>query len=197
MLIFIKDFRDKNKWISSGRFYVREFNKKKLGYDLCLNRRGTAETFETGGSSAHRGPEPQGEGSGQGRAREGSSRFHAMGWTRLRWHDVIATKLRVSLDEKSPVFLPHEPDQTSNKTKCNERRSRKRKKNRFVIADESSLWISFMVDWPSIMRARHCYCVSLSQVGYSDCLPTVLFFPKFLKNPITEKPRSAMNRSKF
>lgn len=98
--------------ISSGRFCVRELNKKKLGYGFCLNRRGTAETFETGGSSAHRGPEPQGEGSGQGRAREGSSRFHAMGWTRLRWHDVIATKLRVSLDEKSPVFLPHESDQT-------------------------------------------------------------------------------------
>jgi len=70
--------------ISSGRFCVRELNKKKLGYGFCLNRRGTAETFETGGSSAHRGPEPQGEGSGQGRAREGSSRFHAMGWTRLR-----------------------------------------------------------------------------------------------------------------
>lgn len=136
---------------------------------FCLNREGTAEAFEAGGGSTHGGPEPQGEGSGQGCAREGSSRFDAVGWTRLRRHDVIATKLRLSSDEKSPVFLPREPDETSNKREEVEKEK-----------EYSSLSRIFIVtDRPSTTRVL--YRVSLPQVGYSDCLPTVFFFfPEFL-----------------
>lgn len=75
-----------------------------------------------------------------------------MGWTRLRYQDVITTNL-FPADEKSPVFLPHELDQQE-QDRTQEDKKEERKKSRKKMPNRSSLQIFFAVDRrPSTVRA--------------------------------------------
>lgn len=46
---------------------------------------------------------------------------------------MIATILRLTPDEKSPVFLPREPDDTSNEKKQTQTESSRKRKRMFII----------------------------------------------------------------